>query len=518
MRRILGITVVLVAAIVVGVAGTGAGDDSGGAYRVRAIFDNAFSLIEGEDVRVAGVNVGKISALDVTEDNRAAVVLEITDPHFQDFRSDASCSIRPQSLIGEKYVECSLTEPRGEGEDAPAALETIPDGEPGAGERLLPVERTSKPVDVDLINNVMRLPQRQRLAIILNELGAAVAGRGDDLNETIRRANPALGATNEVLEIIGEQNKVLRALARDSDAILAPLARDREQVADFIVQADDVSRATAERRADFEASLQRLPRFLQELRPTMQRLGGLSDEMTPVLGDLQAVAPDVNRFFKELGPFAEAGIPAVESLGDALEIGRPALVRSKPIVDDLRALTTEARPLAKDLRGLAVSLRDSGGIERLMDYLFYQVAAVNGFDSLGHYLRAGLIVNTCTTYSVDPAPGCSARFASEADARNQSARAAANDPASVRAFFSRRAKTAGEDHSAQARRPSGGARGKRAAGAPAEGPVLRMPSALLPGQAPEPQDAPGAAEQQQPEQGRQEAEQGLLDYLLGDGS
>ena len=46
-----------------------------------------------------------------------------------------------------------------------------------------------------------------------------------------------------------------------------------------------------------------------------------------------------------------------------------------------------------------------------MDYIFFQVAAINGFDSFGHYLRAGLIVNTCSTYTADPPPGCSANFA-----------------------------------------------------------------------------------------------------------
>ena len=35
-----------------------------------------------------------------------------------------------------------------------------------------------------------------------------------------------------------------------------------------------------------------------------------------------------------------------------------------------------------------------------MDYIFYQVAAINGFDALGHYLRAGLIVNTCSQYAI----------------------------------------------------------------------------------------------------------------------
>ena len=32
--------------------------------------------------------------------------MNIADPGFQDFRSDATCLIRPQSLIGEKFVDC----------------------------------------------------------------------------------------------------------------------------------------------------------------------------------------------------------------------------------------------------------------------------------------------------------------------------------------------------------------------------------------------------------------------------
>ena len=43
---------------------------------------------------------------------KAVIVMKITDPGFQDFREDASCVIRPQSLIGEKYVDCRPTLPR----------------------------------------------------------------------------------------------------------------------------------------------------------------------------------------------------------------------------------------------------------------------------------------------------------------------------------------------------------------------------------------------------------------------
>src|SRR3712207_3297552 len=166
--------------------------------------------------------------------------------------------------------------------------------------------------------------------------------------------------------------------ATNPDEVLGPLARDRASVASFIENANTVSAATAERRTDLERNFQRLPRFLAELRPTMRRLGSFSDEFQPVLNDLRVAAPDVNRLFRELGPFSQAGIPAVESLGEALEVGRPALLRSRPIIEDIRRLTTEARPLADDLQKLTASLRDSGGIERLMDYLFYQVAAKIG--------------------------------------------------------------------------------------------------------------------------------------------
>jgi phospholipid/cholesterol/gamma-HCH transport system substrate-binding protein len=58
-----------------------------------------------------------------------------------------------------------------------------------------------------------------------------------------------------------------------------------------------------------------------------------------------------------------------------------------------------------------------------MDYLFYQVAAINGFDADGHYLRAGLILNACSQYAISPLPDCLSKFSSgdESSARAASA-------------------------------------------------------------------------------------------------
>ena len=130
MTRRLILAAGLVAAVVVVVLLASGGGESGGGYRVRAIFENGAFMVNGEQVRVAGANVGTIESVSVSMPGetvayrngkpasvpgKAIIVMDITDPGFQDFREDASCLIRPQSLIGEKFVDCSPTLPRAPG-------------------------------------------------------------------------------------------------------------------------------------------------------------------------------------------------------------------------------------------------------------------------------------------------------------------------------------------------------------------------------------------------------------------
>lgn len=140
MRRLLATLAIVIACTALVLAGT-AGSDDGGSYEVRAIFDNGGFIVPGEDVRVAGANVGTVDSVDVTGKDeiasleggphpvpgKAVVVLKITDPGFQDFRRDASCLIRPQSLIGEKYVDCQVTQARAPGSDPPPELTEVPE-------------------------------------------------------------------------------------------------------------------------------------------------------------------------------------------------------------------------------------------------------------------------------------------------------------------------------------------------------------------------------------------------------
>jgi ABC-type transporter Mla subunit MlaD len=410
MRRLSLIALVLVAAAVAAAVASASGSGAGhGPYRVRAIFDDASFAVAGEQVRVAGAPVGSIASLDVTQNKQAAVTLSINDARFTPFHANATCAIRPQSLIGEMYVDCDP------GTSAAPALHRITSG-PGAGTYYLPVVRTHSPVDFDISQDIYREPIAQRLAIILGELGTGLAARGSDLNAVIHRADPALQNTDQVLKILAGQNRALAKLATDSAAVLTPLAKQRNALADFIVQANTTAVASAERSRDISRSIQLLPGFLRQLKPLMADLGTLADQGTPVASELGSSASALGREFTELTPFAKAARTSLIALGDAAAKSQGPLLATLPLDRRLQRLGRQTAPAATLLDRLTASLNKSGAIGQLMALLFYGTNAANGFDSLGHYVRDELLVSNCTGYALSPVAGCSANFVKGASA------------------------------------------------------------------------------------------------------
>ena len=71
--------------------------------------------------------------------------------------------------------------------------------------------------------------------------------------------------------------------------------------------------------------------------------------------------------------------------------------------------------MAVNLDELTKSLNKTGAIERLNDLIYYVTLASNGFDGLGHYLRAGLVTNVCSTYALEPSTACRSTFFDPAD-------------------------------------------------------------------------------------------------------
>jgi ABC-type transporter Mla subunit MlaD len=409
MKRAITASAAVVVAIVVVLLllnGTGVISGSGNTYKVEALFDNAGFAVPGEQVRIAGAPVGTISALSVikqSQQNLAAVTLSISDKDFTPWYANATCTIRPQSLIAERYVDCLP------GSVGHARLARIAHGY-GAGSYVLPVTQTSSPIDPDIVQDISQDSVRESLSVILNELGTGLAARGSDLNSVILRADPALAETDAVFKILGSQNKLLAQLATNSDRVLAPLAKTRSSLADFVVQANTTATASAQRSAEISQSIKLLPSFLKQLQPLMADLGQLASQGTPVMSSLGSGAAAINAEFKSIVPFATEAQSAIRNLGDAAQSSESSLVASQPLVNQLGSLGSAAVPSSEALESLTSSLKSTGGIQQLMGLLFDGASATNGYDADGHYVRIAPVVGSCNGYAKVAVAGCSANF------------------------------------------------------------------------------------------------------------
>jgi ABC-type transporter Mla subunit MlaD len=265
---------------------------------------------------------------------------------------------------------------------------------------------------------VLRRPYRERLRLILAELGTGLAGR---------RAHPGLRETNETLRILADQNRIIQRFIRDADTVLADLEERKRDVARWVTEAGETSELSASRREALAGQFRELPGFLGELEPTMQRLGSLADEQRPLLRDLQAAAPDLETFFSELGPFARQALPAIRSLGSTARTGREALRQSSEEVRELRELAAFAPRFAKPLSQVLQTLDDRDrsvyrdpraaetdppapdptagaegygftGFETLLNYPYWQTNAISAFDEVSHMLRVVAHDSRCADY------------------------------------------------------------------------------------------------------------------------
>jgi phospholipid/cholesterol/gamma-HCH transport system substrate-binding protein len=413
-RALLAAVVVLGVALAVLALGAD-GDEGAQGKRYEIVFDNAFGLSDGGDFRVAGVRAGTTGEARVIRGRRplALVEAEVTEPGFADLREDARCEIKPQSFIGEYFVDCQPG----------TSDERIRDG------GRVPVAQTTSSIPIDLVNDILRLPYRERLRLIVGELGAGLAGRPEDLNEVLRRAHPGLRETTETLRVLGRQTRTIERFVSDADTVVAALERRKRDVSRFVREAGRTAEVAASRRDRLAETFDRLPAFLGELDPYMLRLGQLTGAQVPVLRDLRSASDELDTFLTRLPPFAEAGGPALAALGDASVVGGRAVRETEAELDELRRLARDAPGLAKPLRQFLQSIDDRDravepdaraaqtdppapdkthirgrggftGMEAIWNYFFWQALTTNGLDDIGHVLRVAITVapGGCSDY------------------------------------------------------------------------------------------------------------------------
>ena len=231
-------------------------------------------------------------------------------------------------MIAEKFVECTP------GSVSSPELDEIQDGD-GKGQRLLPVERTSSPVDADLVNNIMRRPFRERFSILIGEFGAGLAGprrgpqRGDPPSQSGAARRPTGCSTSS------PDRTACWPTSRATPTRRWRRSRARRSgSASWIEQANATGEATAERRADIEASIQKLPGFLRELRPTMADLGAFADQAAPVARDLNIAGRDISRGHRGAGPVLEGLHPGGRrASARRRRSGRPIFIKARPVLE-----------------------------------------------------------------------------------------------------------------------------------------------------------------------------------------
>jgi phospholipid/cholesterol/gamma-HCH transport system substrate-binding protein len=409
MRRVLSIVVVGAALSAFVFIALGAGGHEKGSPSYWVELDNAFGLVNGADLKIAGVRAGKISDMKVDmHTHRALIGIQVdgSKGDFNSLRADAFCESKPQSLIGEYFMDCQPGK-------SPTKLKS------GS---TISVTHTASTIPADLVQNILRLPYRERLRLIVNELGTAVAGREGDLNDAIRRASPALRETDKVLAILAQENHVISDLTTNADTVITALANNRADVGRWVVAARRTAEASASRNVDLAATWAKLPGFLEELRPTMAALGRVADEQTPALRDLNASSGQLTRFFRDLGPFSDASRPSFNSLGQASQVGDQA-VKSANKTGTIRLLKSFATPAPELSKNLGIILQDLdnparavesdpraaratgrpaptgySGLEALLQYVYDQEQSTNVFDSNGYILKIVAFGGECAPF------------------------------------------------------------------------------------------------------------------------
>ncbi len=282
-------------------------------YELRASFRDARSIGVGSPVRIAGVEVGKVTRLESNGAGAATVTMELRDDALP-LHEDARLKIRPRILLeGNYFVDLQPGSP---------SARVLDDG------ATVPVTQTAAAVSLADILSTLTSDTRTDLQTLLHEYATKGLGDGgaEAVNGTIPHLVPAYRATaltNEAL--LGLQPKRdLHRLLRGQSRTFGALASRPEELKQLVTDLDVVAGALARQDSALEASI-------PALRDTL-RAG------YPALADLDNALPTLRAFSIE-------ALPGVRSTAPTLDVAIPWIEQARGLVQP-----AELKGLAADLR------------------------------------------------------------------------------------------------------------------------------------------------------------------------
>ena len=255
----------------------------GGGTAYSAAFTEAGGLRDGDDVRIAGVKVGRVKAVDLAGDH---VVVRFVITGDAAFGPQTGASVRMKTLLGQRFLSL---EPKGAGRMR-------------AGTQI-PLDRTLSSYDIvnafaDLTTTTERIdtaqlarsldvlaaefkdsPAHVRAALDgLGRLSRSIASRDEELRQLLANASKVSGT-------VAQRNDAVEALIRDADLLMAELNERREAIHRLLTNtsamAQQVSGLVQDNRAQLRPALDQLNRVLAVLQKHEQDLARTIQAMAP---------------------------------------------------------------------------------------------------------------------------------------------------------------------------------------------------------------------------------------------
>jgi phospholipid/cholesterol/gamma-HCH transport system substrate-binding protein len=291
-------------------------------YTLQAVFPSANNIRPGSPVRIAGVNVGKVTKVGHFEEGKqAALVTMRIDKKGLPIHDDATMKIRPRIFLeGNFFIDVSPGSPQ---------TPVVHDGD------RIPINQTSDPVQLDQVLDALQAPTRADLQALLRELSRGLSGKGaKGYNASIPYWKPAYRDSAIVADALqGTQPHDLSRFIDKAGQTAAAIDRNREQLKSLVSDFDTTAGAFAASNQQLSAAVAELPRTLQAGMPALDAL---------------------NRSFPAVRGLIRAAKPAVRSSGPAIDAAMPFVRQARGLVSkpELRGLSHDLRPLVPSLTQL----------------------------------------------------------------------------------------------------------------------------------------------------------------------
>lgn len=346
------------------------------ATTVNAAFDDVGSLAVGNDVRVGGVRVGRVSDIRYAN-GRAIAELELTEIDTVYRNAEArTASIGDRSPLGLKIVNLDP--------GTPEAGELGPD-------EVLPRSQTSDAEEITELFAAFDKPTRQAVGSLLRETGGGMAGREVDVRDGLAALPselPDLGSVARALSADGGAN--VTTTLQVLDTLSGRFAGRHQQLAQLTSQlGTTIDAVTVDGSAPLRNSLARAPGTLQQLRGALGSLDKPLADTQSAMTDLRPGAralgeamPDVRGVLREaptpldkVPRVAEQAVPAVRDLTRVVIDARPLAPRLTRALDDAADPLAVLAPYSPEIAEAFTNLR----------------RALSGHDGNRHWMRLMLV-------------------------------------------------------------------------------------------------------------------------------